>query len=123
MSRTFNIPSLKSINKGPTMKILDLSKLSLNEIVDNYCFNSSALPKQHLKNKKWWSNRNIEQYYYELKIDKFKTFSEAIYCFINSTKSPKCKFCNKNKTSFISFKKGYHKFCSNICANKYNIEV
>ena len=45
-----------------------------------------------------------------------ESFVEKLYCYYNNiTERPACRFCG-NKIKFISFTKGYKKFCSSKCA-------
>jgi hypothetical protein len=58
------------------------------------------------------------------KIDKFSeinniSFSESVYIICNDFKIPKCANCRKNKTFFLSNKKGYKKYCSTNCSNSH----
>jgi hypothetical protein len=41
--------------------------------------------------------------------------SERIYCLYNDIKINYCKVCNKNKSIFINFKRGYKAFCCHDC--------
>lgn len=52
-------------------------------------------------------------------------FAERIFCYVNNlTTQPKCPKCGR-KTNFINGTKGYHKYCSPICARTFikNIEL
>lgn len=49
-----------------------------------------------------------------------KTIQEKIYNFYHSSMPIICKTCNLNFSRFYGLKKGYSKFCSTSCANKYN---
>jgi hypothetical protein len=78
-----------------------------------------------LKSKKIVRN-NLLKYNIDLvnKIDKFSeinniSFSESVYIICNNFKIPKCANCEKNKTSFLSNKKGYKKYCSTKCSNSH----
>jgi len=48
-------------------------------------------------------------------------YSQKIYHYVYKIDNlPKCVFCNKSHDRFISFEKGYNKFCSKSCASKYS---
>jgi hypothetical protein len=53
------------------------------------------------------------------RVEGFRNFSEAVYCYLNSLSSPPRCLCGKY-TQFKSFIKGHSDFCSKACANRYN---
>ena len=78
-----------------------------------------------LKSKKIVRN-NLLKYNIDLvyKIDRFVeineiSFSESVYIICNDFKIQKCANCGKNKTSFLSNKRGYKKYCSTKCSNSH----
>lgn len=51
-------------------------------------------------------------------------FNEYCYWFIHGLVSfPKCLYCGKIITTFMSFNDGYRKYCSITCTNKSNIHI
>lgn len=65
----------------------------------------------------WIKNNNLELF--EILMNNAgRTISEKIYLYMNDLEIPPlCEYCNENYKSFITYKKGYTKFCSPKCSN------
>lgn len=79
------------------------------------------------KSGKKISGRIISQIPDDEKFELFKQhniadISTIIYCVANNLDIPKCPVC-ASTISLISSKKGFRKFCSLLCSNKYNNKI
>lgn len=100
------------------------SKVLISWIKDNLITKTNKINSRKLNQQESFFMNNIEYFNYIRSYTSFlntNSYSERIFCLLNDY-TPKCKakYCD-NTPSFITFTKGYNKYCCRSC--KENPEV
>lgn len=92
--------------------------------IENNCFNSLKRLNNRICLKSWWDNRNENDRYNEIinhtqfLPDNANMTQRIYHIYHDMMYVPKCSVCQDNTTSFINFRSGYYKTCSQYCSTQ-----